>query len=461
MTAASSADTHALRTVAEVLGPTEGNGWSWTLPTKDEVTISSAWGSFELEARLLVDPLDPGGEGLRSQIGLLSRGLVEHDSGVGRELIASFPAAAPSLLTSHTDAALSWIIAVRVAEAVVVADEHAGSAGDSSARRRLPLLRRTRSLVLNGPALVPFPGDAHLTGSCPLGGPAELARRAKEARENWFIDLLNHEELPALATWDRPRIDRELRLLLLRPKGGPWVDDPPYVRWVVREGFLPRFMLVDAWRAVPRPLQRLALAPLLFLTLIVVACLVGLTGAVPRDLLLPGAPIVATVAYALVIVAAGLAWETVYLMCLRLPAGAAVGLLAVISFNPKWVGTPGMTWVLASTALLLASWAYLFVEALAHGVPPVAAGRRSALVSALGFAHALAVAAIALPVVGRAFSADLGTELDQLTKIGLSQFYLLAASAGLAVGVFLQMLWDDHPVTYPLTHLGWKGRGRG
>jgi cytochrome c oxidase subunit IV len=40
----------------------------------------------------------------------------------------------------------------------------------------------------------------------------------------------------------------------------------------------------------------------------------------------------------------------------------------------------------------------------------------------------------------------------------LHTMLLLGAGAGLVIGVFLQVLWEDRPVTYPLSHLELTGR---
>lgn len=389
---------------------------------------------------------------------------IENDV-VGRDLLTELVEAAGSLLATAVDPSTSWVVVTRLAEAALVATEKIGAAGDLSAQRRLPLLRRARFLLLNAPQLVPFPHDGQLSRTQPLGPPREMEARAREARENWFIDLLNHAELPELARWGPEQIDREMKMVVLRPqKSQPWVDEkshPSFAPWVVREALLPRFMLFDAWRALPSRARRIALAPLSLLAMTALLVLLGLTGLLPLDTVFLGALGAAAAAYLATVIAAGVTKESAYLVCLRLPAGASVGFLAFISFDEGWVTTPGTSWLWASIALLSAAWAYLFLEALAHGVATGAALGRSGMVGALGFAHGTAVAAIAFPAVSRALNVNLGDPLDQLSAAGVSQLYVLAASAGLAAGVFLQMLWDDRPVTYPLTHLAWKGRGRG
>jgi hypothetical protein len=156
------------------------------------------------------------------------------------------------------------------------------------------------------------------------------------------------------------------------------------------------------------------------------------------------------------VVAYGSVWAAPWL--LRLPAAAAVGIIALVSILPGGLlGTPHLGW-LAALALTAAACGYLVVQARNHGV----AGRslwRAVAVAAIGAAHALMVSLIGLVVVAPAFVAD-GGELA-LTwhhpRYGHAGTVLLLATAWcLAVGVFSQILWDDRPITAPLAHLSWR-----
>lgn len=389
-----------------------------------------------------------------AQLGITRLAALLQKEPFGYVVIQGFPQGVGSLLRAKPTR-YSWTWAVRLVEAVAMLTEEAAAAGDRLAGRRLPLVHRTRFLLLNGPRL----GRANATllnTKEPLG--PTLDERAGQARDDWFQDLVNHEDQVVLGSWSPALMDAELRLVV---DEGLLGTDEAFDRRVLREAFLPRFMLIDAWKRLPLRAQHWALASA---TLLVVATLVTLFG-------LPGllSPVaiqwavggLAGAAYISIVAGAGLVDRTVgYLACLRLPAGAAVGLLAVMSFGSNWVRTPGAWWLWAALTLLAASWGYLFLEAIAHGAPRWPALGRAALVTALGFAHGVAVAAIVIPIVGRAIVAHLVKDLGCLSGSDVSQLLVLAASVGLAVGVFLQVLWDDRPVTYPLTHLAWRGRGR-
>jgi hypothetical protein len=50
------------------------------------------------------------------------------------------------------------------------------------------------------------------------------------------------------------------------------------------------------------------------------------------------------------------------------------------------------------------------------------------------------------------YSANLKT----LSGVLLAQLIVLGAAIALALGVFLQVLWEDRPATYPLGRLQWR-----
>ncbi|WP_131745454.1 hypothetical protein [Frankia sp. Cppng1_Ct_nod] len=154
--------------------------------------------------------------------------------------------------------------------------------------------------------------------------------------------------------------------------------------------------------------------------------------------------------------------ETTNLWCLRLPAGAALGMVALISLDDTWAHPDTWTWpVVASVVVLAVAGGYLTLEAQGHGVPGgrILAGRVLA-VAGLGLAHAVGVAALVLAAVVPAVTPDLAHKLAGPGAASPAELLMLAASVGLAAGVLLQILWDDRPVTYPLTHLPWRGRAR-
>ena len=114
----------------------------------------------------------------------------------------------------------------------------------------------------------------------------------------------------------------------------------------------------------------------------------------------------------------------------------------------EWAGSPGWAWWLAPLGLVAAAAGYLCLKCRNHDV------RRTAVVrglgaTLLGLAHAVAVALIALATV-----LPLAARPDAFPGRGSSELWALwvAASVGLALAVFTQVLWDDRPVPVGPVH---------
>jgi len=151
-------------------------------------------------------------------------------------------------------------------------------------------------------------------------------------------------------------------------------------------------------------------------------------------------------------------WGLMWL--LRMPAAAAVGVFALVTFLPGgWLKTPPGGW-LAFAVLIGVSFGYLLVELRNDGVARRSAVRRALAVTAIGAVHALMVAMIGLVIVAPAVAAG-GAQLNARvwTNPGYAHagvVIALAAAWCLAAGVFSQILWDDRPITAPLAHLSWR-----
>ncbi|WP_239339341.1 hypothetical protein [Frankia sp. CiP3] len=406
----------------------------------------------------------------------------------GREpgiLTRSFPALAVELVRGgprpRFPAERGWLVAVRLAEAVRIVLEDAATAGDVTAARVLPLVHRTRFLLLWAPRRFPA---VSFPVSQALGSPDALVPRAEQARLDWALDLVNHEEHLRSLSWQPGFLERELRRLVfvdhvgtgrreplpaplptnMMPQAAGADPDPGFRAWLAREAFLPRFMLGHTWRvlrpAVGRgPFAVLALMAMLLLTPAVVSAS-AFDGHVVG--VLRGAAGLTGATYLVMFLLTMRCPEMTSLWCLRLPAGAALGMVALISLDDGWARTSGRAApLIAAAALLAAAAGYLAFEAQAHGVPygRVLAGRVLAVVG-LGFAHAVGVASLVLALIVPAVGPGLAGTLAGHCATPPAELLTLAASVGLAAGVLLQMLWDDRPVTYPLTHLPWRGRTR-
>jgi len=149
---------------------------------------------------------------------------------------------------------------------------------------------------------------------------------------------------------------------------------------------------------------------------------------------------------------------------LRLPAASAVGLFALVSLLPGgWLETRSPGWVSYGWAALAvlagAASGYLIIEARNHGVGRWQAVSRSAAVAAIGTVHAFMVSVVGLVWVAPAFIGK-GSNLAALWRspgyAHAGRLLLLAAAWCLAIGVFSQILWDDRPITMPLSHLQWR-----
>jgi hypothetical protein len=309
-----------------------------------------------------------------------------------------------------------------------------------------------------------------------IGSWNELIGRCRAARQAWTGYLDAYQSHPFLARATSQEFEEELRSLVFRDRrrDGPiaisvtplsesaplTAEDATVIDEIAEKHLLPRFDLrsvtVLAAHDDTRSLRVCRIASS------AAAALAWLAAAVCCAILQLHLAVVFAVAFYLLIgvgvLRFGPAWAAPWL--LRLPAAAAVGVIALVSFLPGgWLQTPQLGW-LAAVVLASAACGYLLVEARNHGVTRWALSRALA-VTAIGTAHALMVSLVGLVAVAPTFVLN-GKRLAALWHqpgYGHAGMVLLLATAWcLAVGVFSQILWDDRPITSPLAHMAWRSK---
>lgn len=216
-----------------------------------------------------------------------------------------------------------------------------------------------------------------------------------------------------------------------------------------------------AWSVASRFLHRVSM--------LAAAALLTVSGLVPlhalADLPLPVTAIVAlwtTVgmlamvwALLLVLVVTLGGREGSYLAMLRMPATSAFGLAILLQFNTEWLMLPSSPWVasLPLVFLFLAGF-YLYIEAVNQGAEGGVALQRAGLLSVIGAGVALSVTFLAMSFVAPAFVGSSGTRVMTMSSTVENLWALLLAStASFVLGTFLQAIWDEAPVTSPLSRL--------
>ncbi|MGH3403009.1 MAG: hypothetical protein ACRDRJ_10990 [Streptosporangiaceae bacterium] len=390
-----------------------------------------------------------------------------------------------------------WSTLVEIYEAcyALAADDGSGTALAGglphAARLAAAHLARTRWRLLS----VPFtgsgrPSDKDLRRVNDDTG--RLVALARQARDDMLAVLATIDDHPQLAgrigdveadardivavpvTQTRLGLDQ-----LGKKSGAEDRDDPPgreAARFAVTRLLLPRF----AWGTVTATVRRSACrAALRFSAAALAAVLVTAVLALLASILswswaYTAAASTAGGVYLLVAFAtiadARVAWPWL----LRQPASAAVGLLALAAFGPTWWYTGGASGhtvpaVLAAIGLAVAAVAYLYIEAAQHGLRGRRLYGRPVLVGLFGLIHGLLVSLIGLrfllpvfaaaPAGGPSLSCWYAVRSCHGQALATPLLIALAAAWSFAAGVFLQIVWDDQPVTAPLTHVRWRRGG--
>jgi hypothetical protein len=396
--------------------------------------------------------------------------------------------------TSRTVALDAWLGSCWVTEAAWTAvggevpSAPGVGPGDSALLR--PVAARTRFLVLSEPMRSrgsgesPWLVDSRMLGSNGLLGNAfgraawpELIERCRAARREWKDCLDAYQSHPLLSHASPAQLEQEIETLMfagsgprplvlsvrpLREDVDPVPEDLSVIADCTERHLLPRFALATVARTAlydrsrgRRRARRLLAAAVAVAALAAAGCAAAL---LPRWAAGLAAACYGLIGLGAVLLPDEAGGEWTMLWLLRMPAAAAVGAFALISFFPAaWRGGVPGGWS-AAGALLLASVGYLLVEARNHGVARRTAPGRALLVALIGAVHGLLVTLIGLVFIAPAFaSGGLSGLWAHPGYRNAGMVLALGTAWCLTVGVFSQILWDDRPITAPLAHLSWRG----
>jgi len=321
-------------------------------------------------------------------------------------------------------------------------------------------LARTRWVLMS----VPFRREEEQKGDKPTD--SEVIR-ARQAREEWLSVLDTIDDYPNL----RAAIDVEaeaediVSVRLERENNA----DPAWrevVGHVITRLLLPRFAWMKAARIVWKVWGKKALVHFLGaagLFLIAVATFAA-TVLMSWQWGYAAAAGFALAGYCVVGFGAALRPHLGWPWLLRQPAGAAVGLFALVALPIDWVKAEPSAALVAGGVLAIVGVGYIAVEGGNHGARRIV--WRALGTGLFGLFQAAMVSLIGLRFLFPVFAAaQKGDPLicwwDTCTGDGLSPWLLLLAATtwSFVVGVFLQITWNDQPITAPLAHVSWR-RGR-
>ncbi|MEV5330220.1 hypothetical protein AB0K67_39410 [Nonomuraea sp. NPDC052634] len=333
-------------------------------------------------------------------------------------------------------------------------------------------LIRTRWLLLSAPFRQKLMGEQLLDSGI---------ERARQAREEWLTVLENIHEHPSLES--RLNVEDEaidltaVEISQAALGTGRSPEDPPragIAGTVVTRILLPRF----AWHAALRVLYRLhgkrlalGMCAAAFILLLAIGAVLTAGFGVWMDGYTAGA-LLGLCAYGLIAVWSAFEPAFSWLWLLRQPASSAVGLLGLSALHPDWWSKSSNATIITASILLAIGFGYLLIEAGNHGVPRRSLASRVGAVSAFGFGHAALVSIIGLRFVVPAFNEHAegagGTTVSiacwwtpekcapLLDPVNPWVMVLTATAWSFVSGVFLQILWDDRPITAPLAHVSWR-----
>lgn len=393
--------------------------------------------------------------------------------------------------------------------------DHVTGAGAPAHQHLEPLAARTRFLALSEPFR--HHRDSEDWSSWWAGkrirsffgegdGRVHLVRKAREARDLWRSHLDRHQSLPLFDHAPPSAVEWEVRTLAFQDpvpehcpfSGGPLALSAPeeqdgdgippklnrpaptaadqtVLGEAVEQHLLPRFAVVASWSAVwglyQRTQNRWALCMYGLLGVAMVAAVAAVCLALCTEWVTFTCTLYAISFFYALIGVSTLVMGRVWAMplMLRLPAAGAVGLIVLVAFHPTWWENVALGWWLP-IVLGGSSFGYLLLEVRNHNPGTVNGNEgvrtylslalRALAVAATGLVHALFTAVVGMVVVTTVFGEN-GGELRQVWEGASSEgdptAILVAATFWcLAAGVFSQILWDDQPITAPLSHRRWR-----
>lgn len=431
----------------------------------------------------------------RERIAAWAAHIAKHSGREGFWLFAYSPGQVLGSFPGEIHSSRRWSTLVELYEAWsdVLAGDGLDAVDSRSRRIGSAYLARTRWLLLS----IPFRDDWR--GQIPVpdlkqinAGSDRIATLARRARDEWLEVLGQIDDYPKLKTQvaieDEAREIAALeitrrRLSRVNPGLGavasPAEEDlagDEVSRFVITRLLLPRFALLRVWRMVYGSVgawaRGLSVAAGVAFLGTLVALIVGLWA--PGTGVLAWAWTGVLAFYGLIAASAAVDPATAWPWLMRQPASAIGGLVALIAAPSDWWRESGSQWGTALWAVLLMTGAglgYLFFEAGNQDVRGFGSRAwRSLLVGAFGYLHALMVSVIGLRFLLPAFAAHASVAPARIScwvqasgcgpaALPAWLIVLAAASWSFAAAVFLQIIWDDQPVTAPLAHVSWHSKG--
>lgn len=404
-------------------------------------------------------------------------------------LFAYFPAQVLTPFSLGLDDMDRWSTLVDMYEAWsrLVAGRRLSIIDEGGHRVGAAFLTRARWLLLSLPFRAGWDGRIPELDSGRIDdGSGRILTLASQARDDWLAVLGQIDDFPSLKqnidVEDEAQAVASLEItrrrlaeanpgLNLEAAPGPDTAGAEVMRYAVSRLLLPRFAVCRVWRVVYGsagwPIRRATdLAALL--------CVAAL-GLLVAGLVHPAwgllalfAPLMAVAWYGVLALAAAIHPPVAWPWLMRQPASAAVGMLGLAVTPPDWWHDDGHELHVAAWAAVLlgaAGLGYLYLEASSHDVRGWRRAWRPPVVAAFGYLHAAMVSVIGLRFLLPEF-AQRPAQTPYLScwwhaagcgpaALPAWLLVLVAASWSFAAGVFLQIIWDDQPVTAPLAHVSW------